>query len=164
MASLKEQLKKIDIKKVKVSNGNILPNVLANEARRLYRLIQYKIDDYYNSYDPIVYNRTGDFRKSLYVEDIANIRVVGNSLVISMGFNQALSMHRNIFDGHNSFVPLLMEQGWYAKKLEKQYGMIERFTRFGGIHAIRDAIEEFNRSNKYGIVVNADDFYNTTVY
>lgn len=164
MASLKEQLKNLDLKQVKLTTNETLSNIMANEAKRLYGLIQQEIDNYYKSYHPIIYNRTEGYRKSLYAEDIANIKVVGNSLEIGVGFNESLATHENLFEGHYSFVPLLMERGWIAKRLEDKYGVIERFTRFDGIKAVERAIEEFNRTNKYGIIINADKFYNARVY
>lgn len=164
MASLKEQLKNLDLRQIKVSTNETLSDIMAKEAKRLYNLIQKEIDNYYNSYSPVIYDRTGNYRKSLYAEDIASIKVVGNSLEIGVGFNQSLVIHRNLFDNHYSFVPLLMERGWTAKRLEDRYGVIERFTRFDGIKAVERAIEEFNRTNKYGIIINADKFYNARVY
>ena len=166
MESLKKQLQNLDLKQVRVSNGETLSTIMEKEAKRLYRLIQERIDKYYSSYhsNPYFYERTGNFRNSLFVDDIVNIKINGNGLEIGLGFQQDLAMHRNIFDNHDSFVPLLMERGWKATRLEEKYGVIEHFTRFDGINAVRDAIEEFNRSNKYGIVVNADNFYNATIY
>lgn len=164
MASLKEQLKNLDLKQVKVSTNETLSDIMAKEAKRLYNLIQKEIDNYYNSYSPVIYDRTGNYRKSLYAEDIASIKVVGNSLEIGVGFNQSLATHKNIFDDHYSFVPLLMEKGWLSKKLEDRYGTIQRFTRFDGIKAVENAIEEYNRTNKYGITINADGFYNARIY
>ena len=46
--SLKEQLAHIALKKVRLSNGETLAEVMANEVRRLYNCIQFYIDEYAN--------------------------------------------------------------------------------------------------------------------
>ena len=44
--SLREQLSKIALKKIKMPNGETLAETMAREARRLYDCIQYYIDEY----------------------------------------------------------------------------------------------------------------------
>lgn len=180
--SLKEQLAHIALKKVRMSDGKTLAETMASEARRLYDCIQYYIDEYYRSYEPVVYDRTYRYQGALYAEDVADVRVVGDTLRISVSFHNALAMHPNlsevywrdkyggeyaipITEGHDSFVPLLMEKGWNAPRLESMIGRrVYRLTYFEGIHAVEKGIADFNRTNKLGIKVNADDFYNGKAY
>lgn len=175
--SLKEQLAHIALKKVRMSDGKTLAETMASEARRLYDCIQYYIDEYYRSYEPVVYDRTYRYQGALYAEDVADVRVVGDTLRIGVSFHNALAMHPNlssiywdnyelpIMEGHETFVPLIMERGWYAPKLENMLGQrVYRLTYFEGIHAVEKGIRDFNRTNKLGIKVNADDFYNGKAY
>ena len=184
--SLKEQLAQIALKKVKLSNGETLAEAMANEARRLYECIQSYIDEYYRSYEPRVYDRTYRYQGALYAEDIAHIRVVGDTLRISVGFHNDLAMHPNlesvywnygynsgdynvyripILNQHETFVPIMMERGWHSAKLENILGKrVPRLTYFEGIHAVEKGIADFNRENKLGIKVNADDFFNSKAY
>lgn len=179
MASLEEQLSKIALKQVKI-NGKTLAEIMVSEAQRLADCIQFYIDKYYESYKPVIYRRTGRYKKSLCVDDIAHIRVVGNTIHISVGFNE-LAMHNNlsgvyqdyygteywlpIRNRHKTFVPILMEEGWHSEKLASMLGRkIYRLTDFDGIHAVRDGIDDFNKTNKYGIKIYADDFYNAKAY
>lgn len=188
--SLKEQLSQIALKKVKLSNGESLEETMAREARRLYDCIQYYIDDYYESYEPTIYERTYRYQGALYAEDIADIRVIGNTLRIGVGFHKDLAMHPNlsevyrqdwdsyrnyklptweywipIKDRHSSFVPLLMEFGWHAPRLANMIGRrVPRLTDFDGIHAVSRGIADFNKTNKLGIKIDAEDFYKGRVY
>ena len=176
--SLEEQLTRIALKKVKLSNGDTLEQTMAKEAKRLYDCIQKRIDAYYNSYQPKIYKRWFGYKNALHAEDIADIRVVGNTIRISVGFNlKKHSYHANlryvIFDGmryyikdrHRTFVPLMMENGWYAPRLESMIGAsVPRLTRFDGTHAVANGIAEFNRTNRLGIKIDADDFFNGKAY
>ena len=180
--SLKEQLAQIALREVRMSTGETLAEAMASEARRLYDCIQYYIDEYYRSYEPQMYNRTYRYQGALYAEDIADIRVVGDTLSIGVAFHNALAMHPNlegvyhnhgygddywlpIQDRHDTFVPLMMETGWYAPKLASMLGHhVYRLTYFEGIGAVERGIKDFNRTNKLGIKVNADDFYKGRAY
>lgn len=180
--SLKKQLSSLSLKKVKLTNGETLPEAMAREARRLYDCIQFYIDKYYASYNPVVYDRTYRYQGALYAEDIADIRVVGNTLRIGVAFQNDLAMHPNlesvyredmygnehwipIKDRHDTFVPLMMEMGWYAPKLASMIGRhIYRLTYFEGIGAVEEGIADFNRTNKLGIKIDADDFYRGKAY
>lgn len=180
--SLKEQLSKIALNKVKLSNGDTLGETMVSEAQRLADCIQYYIDEYYASYSPVVYDRTDGYRNSLYVEDLADIRVVGNTIRISVGFALSQAMHPNlesvyredrygnehwipIRDRHETFVPRMMETGWYAPRLASMIGRhIYRLTYFEGIGAVERGIADFNRTNKLGIKIDADDFFNGRAY
>ena len=180
--SIKEQLSEIALQKLKMSDGQTLEQILANAARRLYDCIQYYIDEYYKSYHPVIYKRTYGYHKSLRAEDIADIRVKGNTLSIGVKFSYDFAMHPNldevywhdkrgatyffpIKDQHESFVPLLMEKGWKADGLAYMIGRhVHHLTYFEGIHAVEKGIADFNRTNKYGLKIKADDFYNGKVY
>lgn len=180
--SLKEQLAKIALKKVKLSDGRRLDVAMADEAERLYKCIQKYIDEYYASYEPRIYDRTYRYQSALYAERIADIRVVGDTLRIGVSFHNDLAMHPNldevfgmdrhgneywipIKDHHESFVPLLMETGWNAPRLASMIGrQIPRLTYFEGIHAVEKGIADFNATNKFGIKIDAEDFYNGKVY
>lgn len=180
--SLKEQLKKIDLRKLKFGNGETLPEVMAREAQRLVECIQYHIDEWYDSTEPSVYDRTYRLQGALYAEKIADVKVVGNTLKIGVAFQNDLAIHDSLesvyffnndeettryieFESHKTFVPLLFNNGWKAPRLARMIGRnIYMLTYFHGAHFIEAGIEDFNRTNKYGIKVDADDFFNGKVY
>lgn len=180
--SLEEQLSKIAIKKAKLSNGETLAEVMAREAHRLAECIQYYIDEWYNSYEPTVYDRTYRLHGALYAEDIADIRVVGNTLRISVIFNEDLAIHESFesvgfydkdedrdiyyeFNPHDTFVPLLFNNGWRAPRLAHILGRnIYMLTYFHGAHFIEAGIEKFNQTNRLGIKIDDDDFFKGKAY
>lgn len=163
-------------------NGETLATTMAREARRLYNCIQYYIDRYYESYQPKIYNRTGGYKNALYAEGLADIRIIGNTLHISVGFQDNLAIHPNlsgvyrndfyggeywipIAESHDSFVPILMEKGWHAPRLAAMIGQeVPRLTYFAGINAVEKGIRDFNRANTLGIKIDADDFFNGRAY
>jgi len=180
--SLKEQLSKIALKKVKMSNGETLATTMVHEARRLYDCIQYYIDRYYDSYQPTIYERTYGYKNALYAEGLADIKIVGNTLRIGVGFQNDLAMHPNlsgvyrddlngneywipIKERHETFVPLMMEKGWHSPRLASMIGEeVPRLTYFAGINAVEKGIRDFNKTNKLGIKIDADDFFNGKAY
>lgn len=177
--SLKDQLASLDLKKLRLSDGRRLDVAMADEAKRLRDCIQKYINTYYRSYSPTIYGRTEGYAKALYAEDVADVRVSGNTLKIGVSFRLSDSMHpslQSVFspnrqqwislnNSHNSFVPLLMERGWESNGLAAMLGRkIPRLTHFEGIQAVKYGIEEFNKTNPLGIKVDAEDFYNGKVY
>ena len=173
--SLKEQLSQIALKKVKLSNGETLAETMAREARRLYDCIQYYIDKWYNSYEPAVYNRTYRYQGALYAEDVADVRVVGDTLRISLCIHDDLDYHENLEEvywvdrydrewhiplaRHISSAFYLMEYGWKAPKLARMLRQeVDGLTHFDGINAINHGIEDYNAKNPLGIKIEFDEF------
>lgn len=178
---LKAQLAKINLRKVKTASGETLEERMANEARRLYDCIQYYIDEWHRSYEPVIYQRSYRYQGALYAEDIADITTRGNSLVIKVAFHKDLTRHPNlnevswnrygynydvpINDRHMSRVDVLMEKGWNAPRLASMLGRnVHMLTYFEGIHAIEKGVRDYNATNKLGIRVNADNILNASVY
>ena len=156
MASIEEQLKKIIVSTVKMSDGLTLQQQLKREVDRLYSCIQKYIDQYYDSYKPEVYERTYRFQGSMYAQDIVDIYIDGNKIKLSILFHDDLANHDSLFSDEKAYVPLLMNDGWTAKKLENRIGRIERFTHFDGIHYIENGIRDFNATNKLGLHIDVE--------
>lgn len=155
MASIESQLRKIVVTK----NGETLVEKLKREVDRLYDCIQWYIDKWYNTYSPVLYERTYRFQGAMYAEDIIDIRVVGNAITLRILFDDSLSYHFNVNNKHESFVPMLMNSGWIAHKLEDRIGIVKNFTRFEGIHYIENGIRDWNHANSLGIWINAISTY-----
>lgn len=180
--SLKDQLANLNLRKAVLKDGTRLEVAMSAEIRRLYNCIQKYIDDWYESYTPQGYNRTFNYKRALVAEDITNIRAIGNTLRIGLGWNTQMALHPNlesvfhvdrygdfyripIADRHNSYVPILMERGWSAPRLASMIGhQVENLTYFDGIHAVERGVADFNAHNRFGIIVDASDFYNMRAY
>lgn len=186
MASLKDQLTKITLRKAKLTTGETVEQMMAHMVQKLYDNIQYYIDKWYNEYHPKIYDRTGNYRDALYAEDIADIRVVGDTLVIGLGFYDNLAWQESLSEfrytndrgetyiihpkngTHETFVPLIMEIGWHSKKLEGYFHKrLRNFTYFygfrdgwynKGIHAVEFGIRDLYK--EYPFMRNKVDWSN----
>lgn len=155
---IEKQLAKIIASKTKMSNGRTVKQNLEKAVDYLYDCMDNQIREYYLSYDPKIYNRTFDFRDSLYAENFINARVVGNRIELSVSFRDSMSYHENLFKDHKSFVPVLINFGWKAPKLESFIGRkIDRFTEYDGFHMVEKAISQFNAQNSFGIHISHND-------
>lgn len=155
--SIKTQLGRIMAGKTKMWNGLTIRQNLEKAVDYLYDCVDNYIREYYLSYTPGTYQRTYDFRDSLYAEDFIHAKVNGNRIELSVSFRPSMAYHKNLFGDHNSFVPLLINSGWHSQKLEDRIGVVPRFTRYEGYHFVEKAVEMFNRTNPYGVYISPDD-------
>lgn len=140
---LKDMQKQLMIKNEKI---------LKTEAKRLKNCIQNQIDNYYESYTPVVggYDRTNRFKTSLYVEDIINLNIISNRIEIKLAFNPDLAWHDSLFSDEGAYVPLLINNGWSWDEIITPN---DHFSNYKGFHYIERGIKDFNRTNPYGIHV-----------
>lgn len=156
--SIEKQLERILLTQVKTSNGKTLQENLEGAVQYLYQILDNYIREYYLSYNPSVYERTFDFMDSLYAENFLQARVRGNRIELSVSFRDSMAYHPNFDNTHNSYVPLLINSGWSAPKLEKHIGhKVHRFTYYEGYHMVEKAIAQFNRQNPYGVYISSKD-------
>ena len=89
--NLMNQIKKLQAKKIKMSNGKTYENNLKDAAIELKKIIQYHLDKARQIHVPNPdrggYKRTGVFPNSLKVDDIINMRVVGNTIELDVYFD-----------------------------------------------------------------------------
>ena len=163
----------MDITKVKMANGKTLGQNLQDEAERLRKCIQNRLEEYLDGYNPIVYERTGGLRDSLQVDDFLNIRVVGNSLEIDLFFDDG-AIHPS-GDGIRTTVgtewqgngeevntAFLLNYGYEVKK-DVWFKNIKNFGYRRGGDFVKKGIEDFNKSNKLGIKVYVVEPYESYV-
>lgn len=163
MASIKEQLMRIAAKKGKTSTGKTIEQTLMEAVDYLYMCIQREIDNMYESYTPKVYERRpyhDGLRSALYVEDFLDARIVGNSIQISLKFSSNVWAW-NFNKTHKSPVNILMLNGW---KWQDYNGEEDRFRRFDGYDYITKGIDNFNKNNKWGLIIDAPIIDNTSWY
>ena len=156
--SIANQLKSIDIKKLKMSNGKTLEQNLYTEAQRLKDCIQNRLDIYLASNPPAMYERTDGLENSLKVDDFLSIKVVGNTIQINVFFNEG-AIHQS-GDGINGWngngdkvnVAYLLNYGYKVKK-DVWFKDIENFGYREGGHFVEDGIDDFNVTNTLGIKI-----------
>ena len=77
----------IDIRKLTLPNGRTLEQQLQYEANRFLKILQEEIDNWYDSYSPVVYKRSYDMRDSIYVEDLVQVSVSGDKMQIKINYD-----------------------------------------------------------------------------
>lgn len=156
--SIERQLGKIVAANTKMKNGKTVKQTLEQAVDYLYDCMDNQIRAYYASYTPKIYQRTFDFQDSLYAENFFEARVVGTRIELSVSFRDSMAYHRNLFDDHDSYVPLLINFGWYAKRLESAIGHpVSHLTSYDGFHMVERAIIQFNSQNPFGMHISPDD-------
>ena len=158
--SIERQLGKIIAANTKMANGLTVKENLEKAVDYLYECLDKQILAYYASYTPKVYDRTYDFLDSAYAENFFEARVIGTRIELSVSFRDSMAYHRNLYDDHDSYVPILMNFGWHSKKLEQGSAFGHRlyhFTYYEGFHMVERAIMHFNRTNTYGVHISPDD-------
>lgn len=156
--SIQSQLKGIDIRKLKTSNGKTLSQCLYSEVVRLKDLIQFYFDRCLMSTPPVVYKRTGMLLSSLQVDDFLNIQIVNGGLEMAIKFNDN-AIHTSGdgilgWDGNGEKVntAILLNYGYRVKK-DVWFKNIENFGYRTGAYFVEDGVADFNQSNPYGIKV-----------
>ena len=156
--SIERQLAKIVSANTKMANGLTVKETLEKAVDYLYDCMDNQILAFYASYTPKIYQRTRNLLDSLYSENFFEARVVGTRIELSVSFRDSMAYHRNLFDDHDSFVPLLVNFGWHSKGLEAMIGKsVPRLTYYDGFHMVERAIIQFNQQNPFGVHISPDD-------
>ena len=166
--SIANQLKSIDITKLKLSNGRTLAENLYSEANRLRDCIQNRMDMYMALYTPKIYKRTGGLEGSLTVDDILSVIVVGNALEIDIFFDEG-AIHKAgdgikgwSGNGDEVNVAYLLNYGYRVEK----YVWFKNIPYFGfrpAANFVEDGIDDFNATNTLGINITKK-FNGETIY
>lgn len=122
---------------------------LIRMAEVLLKRITTNIETYLNSYTPSPNSpwkrRASGILDALKLEDMITPKITykkGQIGEIALVFNNnAICQNIIASDPHNSFVPVLMDQGWHLKNVVRR---VPRFTDFEGTGYITNAINEFN--------------------
>lgn len=136
-----------------LANGKDVKRVLQEEGQRLYNIIQKHIDKYYASYSPVEYERTYMFKESLRVDPV---QMENGQWSIKVYFDDILATHDSIIGGDSGNVPILLNYGWQTTMSPPRY----RFTAYEGSNFLSDAIEEYSKSNPYGIKISLRSEWN----
>lgn len=163
--SIEKQLKSLIKPKTKLSNGKTIAEYLKEAVDCLYQCLQDEIDFYYDSYEPTMYERTYALRKSFRAEDIVDIRVKGKSFYLSVvstpdawqwnlpAVVDPVTYRTYKLKRHKTFAPAMVARGWDSVGLASLVGNIYYLTWFEGYDFISEAIDEFNKKNKWGVNV-----------
>lgn len=160
MSNLKQQLRNLDVSKLKLKNGNTVEKELKHHAAILANCIMEEIDELYESYSPKVYSRSYDLYNSLYIDDVIHIDISakGTSLSIHLGFDEG-AIHEGIM-GDEADVALLLNDGY------RTYGSFANVPMFGwrtGKNFIENGITAYKKKVKNPFPVrlekNNEEYY-----
>lgn len=161
--SLKEQITKLVATQIKTRSGETYAELLKREVDRLYDCINARINEYYDSYEPIKYKRTFRFQNALYAENLVDIRVVGTQIQLSLRFHPDLAYHDTWTSNGNGYVPILLNYGFKNEKLKNYLGLeehVEHLTYLEPQLFIENGILDWNKTNKLGITIDVTAIYN----
>lgn len=146
--SPKSQADLIDDTKIKTS--------LAEASKLLERILREKVQEYYDSYEPIKYKRTYDFLNSIKISPIVR---EGNTYTFSVYFDQDIATHPSYFNGEDGYVPILLNEGFSWKEENQPVPPIHHLSYYEGFHFVEDAIKDFNKQNKWGLTLRKEAVY-----
>ena len=156
--SIQNQLKNINIKSLKMSNGKTLAQTLYSETIRLKNSIQFYLDKYLMSTTPIVYKRTGMLLSSLQVDDFLNIQILNSGLIMNIYFNDnAFHMSGDGIEGWDGSgekvnTAILLNYGYRVKR-DVWFKNIDNFGYRAGAYFVEDGVADFNRHNPLGLKI-----------
>jgi hypothetical protein len=161
--SLKEQIAKLAATQIKTRSGETYAEALKREVDRLYDCIQARIEEYYDNYEPKIYERTYRFMGALYAEDLVDVRAVGTQIQLSLRFHPDLAQHETWTSNGNGYVPVLLNYGFENNVLKKHMGLkhhIEHLTYLKPQLFIENGILDWNKTNKLGLSIDVTAIYN----
>lgn len=141
------------------TSGMTVKQILEQEARRLLNCIQKRINEYYESYNPVVYQRTyGLF--AMRVEDFIDMTMMNGTASIKIDFDKADIQAHSIFgDGGDAYNTVeLINSGWQVKE-GVWFSDIEHFGHQDGAHFIENGIADFNADNPYNLKIELQGFH-----
>lgn len=154
MSSIADQLKNMNVGKLKMKNGQTYEEMLKKEVIKLKQYVDDEIALAYMSYYPKVYHRTNRFRHSTYVSDDIQYSANGKQITMYVRFND-LAWHNSLWNGSDGYLPLLWSEGWAWKD---QSDPRERFTYWGGNSMLETAIEKYKMDNPLGLDVRIEKY------
>lgn len=132
-----------------VLDENHLIQILTEAGHELEILLKEELENYFSSYEPVEYTRTGNTLASIQVGLPKKISI--NQWELEITFDDSLANHPSVFGQEDGYTPWLLNAGWRTKldsTLNKNH-----FTRFVGTNFITNAVNRFNENNTYKLRV-----------
>lgn len=152
---LNKLIKELNPKYITYPGTNLTyEQILKKELYRFKDILQKHIDDYYDSYKPVVYDRGnhgGNLRQSLTVDDICELSSKNRMITCRLLVNEN-AIHNSIINGEEANAFWLINDGWKVRK-NTWFKDIYRFGYYEGAHFVEKAVKEFEKSSKYGIKI-----------
>lgn len=154
MSNISKQLSRLDLSKVKMKNGRTVVDELKYHAAILADCIMNELDEVYESYTPKLYNRSYDLYNSLYIDEGVKIDISNNGAGISIGIHFDENAIHKSFDGSNSDVATLLNEGWNWKNSVSIPYLSERSGTFFIDKGIEKYKKKVNNPFKVRLTIN----------
>lgn len=152
--------------------------ILYAEAERLRKCIEDALAEWYYAYDPVMYDRDGDFPNSVDLEEFTEIKVNGDTLSVAVYFNElahrksgyklyypqthydkkkkktVVTWHKWRGNGQTVNLAYLYNEGYQVQSAWFRHIAMLGFR--GGTGFIEDGVAEFNSNNPYNIKVEIE--------
>ena len=155
LTNLEGFLKKINPLDIKYKHQNITyRQIFENEAKRFKDILQKHINKYYASYSPRVYKRGehgGNLRDALSVGEVKIVTTNKARIQVSIEINDN-AIHDSIVTGERANAFWILNDGYSVKK-DVWFKDIYRFGYYEGAHFVEAAVEEFEKTCRYGLTV-----------
>ena len=142
MSNLAKKLKKLDVSKLKMKNGNTVKEELKRHASILADCIMEELDSVYDSYTPKVYQRSYDLYNSLYIDNVVKIDISTSGVGLSIGIHFDEGAIHKGFSGEDANTAVLLNEGWQT------HGSFSNVPYLGyreGTHFIEQGIEKYKQ-------------------
>lgn len=124
--------------------------ILEKQAQRFKQCLIDVVNNYYASYDPVIYKRTFGLRESILVDDMISIEK--NQISIDVGFFGEGVYGESLFGGEQGYKPHLIGEGWQV--IHGWHQDIYRFGFYEGFGNLIDkAIDLWSQSDTEGVII-----------
>ena len=144
---------------IMTTSGLTVQQILEQEARRLLNCIQKRINEYYESYNPVVYQRTyGLF--AMRVEDFVDMTMVNGTASIKINFDELEIQAHSIFgDDSTAYNTVeLINNGWKVRD-GLWFSDIEHLGFQSGAHFIENGVSDYSQNNPYNLKIELIGFH-----
>lgn len=155
MDNLINQLKRLNITKLKKVDGKPLKEDLKQHARFLADCVMRRLDEVYEFYKPKIYQRTYGLYNSVYIDGVPVVKIssAGATLSIHVRFDDGV--RRKGLNAEMVNLAVLLNEGWQT---EGKFKNVPYFGYREATHFIEKAVEDYKRgvANPYNIKINKD--------
>jgi len=141
------------------TSGLTIQQLLEQEARRLLNCIQKRINEYYESYTPVMYDRTYGLM-AMRIEDFTDMTVINGTASIKIDFDELEIQAKSIFGDDSSAYNTveLINSGWKVRD-GLWFSNIEHLGFQSGAHFIENGVSDFNENNPYNLKIELQGFH-----
>jgi hypothetical protein len=155
--SISDQLKHLDVRKLRTANGKKIEEELRRHARILANCIQMELDKVYESYEPKIYQRTYDLYNSLEVDQTVKVDISASGARLSIGVHFDDGAIHQSLSSKPSNMAWLINDGWQVKNT--WFKNVPMFGYREATNFIEKGIEDYKKSvsNPFSVKLTKGD-------